>query len=526
MAALCSCFRDTRWRCSTGIYIFIWITSLALQTVKAGSGCADGTRDGLENHEWIAACMGRWMGHISNSSSLCSPGWRVCSWYDEEYLHNIKWKEAVSVAGCYAYNAAQDGGRCRECRNDMEQDDLAGLGHGCSNIHQGQTSCISGGRIDASCCVDAHFHRACQYQPGIATGVLCCKMPVKRPRIAVKPPEKMHVYTGLIFLLTCQATGMPPPRVQWYKDGVQMSSDNPRISVLSSGDLLVTLARKSDTGLYTCEVINEEGIDMASSYVMVAEYSSGCKDGSTEGLHLHRDIHACAGKWKGHVRHGKALCRRGWRVCNPRDRSILREVTWLDIFDLEGCYAYNAANSRGRCKKCTKGKMAGIGQHCGFLRYSQTSCLSQGRIDAYHPKNKTACVFQDGHISGVVCCKKKKKNKSRAKKCSPDCENGGECVAPNRCHCTIGYKGARCQNPICTPSCGSKGVCIRPNKCKCSAGYGGRYCRRKVLKCKKACLNGGRCVRGKCRCRSSHWGSSCQYLLQHILLSRLNRTER
>lgn len=35
------------------------------------------------------------------------------------------------------------------------------------------------------------------------------------------------------------------------------------------GDLLVTLAKKSDTGLYSCEVINTEGIDMASSQVIV-----------------------------------------------------------------------------------------------------------------------------------------------------------------------------------------------------------------------------------------------------------------
>ena len=35
------------------------------------------------------------------------------------------------------------------------------------------------------------------------------------------------------------------------------------------GDLLVTRTRRSDTGLYTCEAINEEGIDMASSYVSV-----------------------------------------------------------------------------------------------------------------------------------------------------------------------------------------------------------------------------------------------------------------
>lgn len=57
------------------------------------------------------------------------------------------------------------------------QDDLAGIGRGCPHQNFGQTSCISGGRIDASCCVDSHFKRGCHYQPGIINGVLCCRMP-------------------------------------------------------------------------------------------------------------------------------------------------------------------------------------------------------------------------------------------------------------------------------------------------------------------------------------------------------------
>ena len=44
-----------------------------------------------------------------------------------------------------------------------------------------------------------------------------------------------------------------------------------------SGDLLVTLAKKSDSGQYICEVINEEGIDIASSNVLVkGKYSKTC----------------------------------------------------------------------------------------------------------------------------------------------------------------------------------------------------------------------------------------------------------
>ena len=82
-----------------------------------------------------------------------------------------------------------------------------------------------------------------------------------------------------------------------------------------------------------------------------AEYSSGCADDSTEGLHLYRNVQACAGRWQGHVRLGKMLCKQGWRVCNPKDKDALAQLTWLDIFDLAGCYAYNGATRRGHCRK-------------------------------------------------------------------------------------------------------------------------------------------------------------------------------
>lgn len=53
---------------------------------------------------------------------------------------------------------------------------MAGIGRGCPHQHQGQTSCINGGRIDASCCVDSHIsvNRGCQQQPWI-DGVMCCQ---------------------------------------------------------------------------------------------------------------------------------------------------------------------------------------------------------------------------------------------------------------------------------------------------------------------------------------------------------------
>lgn len=83
-------------------------------------GCADGTQEGLGGHARLAACAGTWEGHVHNASTLCAPGWRVCSWYDHTLLRTITWKNATSFPGCFAYNAAQDGGRCRECRDDLE----------------------------------------------------------------------------------------------------------------------------------------------------------------------------------------------------------------------------------------------------------------------------------------------------------------------------------------------------------------------------------------------------------------------
>ncbi|KAL5021870.1 hypothetical protein ScPMuIL_001025 [Solemya velum] len=519
---------QTIQNCRNCLTILLFVVVIATVPVSSGSGCADGTREGLRHHREVAACGGQWTGHINNGSSLCAPGWKVCSWHDREPLQAITWEEAISVQGCYAYNAAQDGGRCRACEDNMDQDDLAGLGGGCPHKNQGQSSCISGGRIDASCCVDSHFQKACQYHPGIADGILCCKMPTRKPKIVVKPKERMAVYTGLIFLLTCQASGVPPPRIVWYKDGTQLPANNQRISVLSSGDLLVTLAKKSDTGLYSCEVINEEGIDMASSRVTVREYASGCRDGSTDGLGMHRDIHACSGKWNGHIKRGKSLCRKGWRVCSPHDKEALQELTWLDIFDLDGCYAYNAANQKGRCKRCHTGPLAGVGNTCGRLKYSQTSCLAHGRIDVFkHTKDETSCDYKEGVTNGVLCCKRKVKKSKPNNVCDPACANGGICVGHNRCQCAIGYKGAMCQNAICERGCGETAHCVKPGKCECKPGYTGRGCKRKAKHiCKVPCLNGGRCRKSKCKCGPTHTGKSCQYFTQQILLTHLNRTER
>lgn len=525
------------------LLIGILVFTLA-SPVIADSGCSYEAVDGGFPDSRMSACKGQWYGHVKYADTLCAPGWHVCNWQDDAHaLSEISWTVALSVDGCYAYNAAQDGGRCRECRNQLDQDDLAGIGRGCPHQNKGQTSCISGGRIDASCCVDSHIslNRGCMQQSWI-DGVMCCKKSGKRPRILTPPPERMDISIGRIFMLSCQADGAPAPRTQWYKDGSKIEGGtNSRVAVFSNGDLLVTVARKSDSGQYSCEVINDEGIDIAHTQVFVREHDSGCEDGSTEGLSMHENIHACAGVWKGHVKHGNTLCARGWTVCNTHDQQLLEDLNWLDIFDVKGCYAYNVANTKsGKCRRCHtgKGRLAGIGQSCRKVSYSRPSCLAHGRIDVYKTKDKVAkensCSYQEGLTSGVLCCKrnpirhKKKKDKKDSSRphCSLGCENGGQCVGYNVCMCPVGYKGAMCQNAVCHGGCGSRAKCVSPGKCECIHPYKGDNCSEKKLTCKSQCLNGGRCQTGKCKCPPTHYGSSCQHLFKHLYLSHLNRTER
>ncbi|KAK2174721.1 hypothetical protein NP493_757g00009 [Ridgeia piscesae] len=341
---------------------------------------------------------------------LCADGWHVCSSQDARLLKTITWKAATGVTGCFAFNAAQDTGECRPCLSSLEQDDLAGIGRGCPHQSYGHQSCITGGKIDVSCCVDTHFNRACTFRPGLASGVLCCQNPGRRPEILVHPKSFSQLSTGVTFVLSCRARGSPPPLVLWYKDGVLLPNGASRISVLDSGYLLVSETRLTDTGLYQCHATNSAGNDTANAKVIITDYTSGCADGSTEGLSQHEGVQACSGAWRGHVKRGRHLCARGWHVCSARHASALRDITWTEATSLDGCYAYNAANKLSSCSRCHRSDMAGIGSECGHMRHNLKSCLAVGRIDVLKGRTTVGgCNYREGVTTGVLCCKKIKK---------------------------------------------------------------------------------------------------------------------
>lgn len=72
----------------------------------------DGTVDGLAHLKDVAACGGSWKGHVSKGKVHCAPGWRVCSHVDWILLKAVSWFDATGINGCYAYDAAVNGGKC------------------------------------------------------------------------------------------------------------------------------------------------------------------------------------------------------------------------------------------------------------------------------------------------------------------------------------------------------------------------------------------------------------------------------
>ncbi|XP_022086576.1 uncharacterized protein LOC110977079 isoform X2 [Acanthaster planci] len=517
------------------VWLIAAVCCFCQDLVEAGQGCSDGVTEGFEDKHRLAACSGSWEGHVGNATSLCAAGWDVCSWVDESILNTVTWPEAVSLSGCYAFNAGQDRGQCGPCADSIEQDDMGGVGRGCPHQNPGQTSCLGKGRIDASCCMDAldGGGAACSYRPGITTGVLCCKKSERAPVIHTHLPPEVSINEGDVFTLHCHTSGSPAPSIKWLRDGSPVDLTDRRVHLAPTGTLYITNVNPMDAGQYSCIRVNSAGTAREDAFLQVIRKAPlACSDGSTEGLAHFQDVAACAGSWKGHVRKGKILCAPGWHVCDARDAPLLARVSWKDANSVSGCYAMNIANNFGTCASCTGDKysnnMAGMGRHCSKRRRRQPSCLGEGRIDVFYGKRKQGgpnCAYQSGLVSGVVCCQLVSENRDKGEPyCREKCENGGTCIGGGRCQCARGYKGALCKIPVCEPACDVGSVCIRPGVCSCLkftddglCGSASRLMGKTKTRfrgiCRRICMHGGKCEYGGCFCPATTRGRYCQHVL-------------
>ncbi|KAG1655734.1 Down syndrome cell adhesion molecule-like protein Dscam2 [Nymphon striatum] len=78
------------------------------------------------------------------------------------------------------------------------------------------------------------------------------------PEWAIKPEDQLAA-EGSLIILECQGNGYPKPTIKWSKSRYGKSVpvyESGRIEKLINGSLMIRYARKSDQGVYTCEVSN------------------------------------------------------------------------------------------------------------------------------------------------------------------------------------------------------------------------------------------------------------------------------
>uniref|UniRef100_A0A8C1T4N6 Inactive tyrosine-protein kinase 7 n=1 Tax=Cyprinus carpio TaxID=7962 RepID=A0A8C1T4N6_CYPCA len=82
-------------------------------------------------------------------------------------------------------------------------------------------------------------------------------------------PENTTVYQGHTAVLHCQATGDPPPFIQWKKKDKFLEADKSRFQKMANGSLVIHDVSMEDTGSYTCIAGNSCNIAHTSAELYV-----------------------------------------------------------------------------------------------------------------------------------------------------------------------------------------------------------------------------------------------------------------
>lgn len=81
-----------------------------------------------------------------------------------------------------------------------------------------------------------------------------------RPSFVTIPPSELDVDMGMSQMLQCQALGVPPPTVKWYRNSVLIDdATNDRYQLASNGSLKLLNVTTSDSGVFQCFVTNSAG---------------------------------------------------------------------------------------------------------------------------------------------------------------------------------------------------------------------------------------------------------------------------
>lgn len=101
--------------------------------------------------------------------------------------------------------------------------------------------------------------------------------PTGKAPVITSKPSSLEVTEGEGAKLTCSFTGKPEPTCEWFKDGVEVESDN-RVKIEHSGTsttLIIKESNVSDEGYYRCVVRNGLGTVSTTSELVVNEKALG-----------------------------------------------------------------------------------------------------------------------------------------------------------------------------------------------------------------------------------------------------------
>ena len=86
---------------------------------------------------------------------------------------------------------------------------------------------------------------------------MCSLLSLEPPAIINKPPSQVTVKEGSIFRFCCEATGSPPPKIQWSRAG-QFSDST--LASQENGCLEFDTVRYNSGGDYICRATNNYGL--------------------------------------------------------------------------------------------------------------------------------------------------------------------------------------------------------------------------------------------------------------------------
>ncbi|ELR62536.1 Protein sidekick-1, partial [Bos mutus] len=93
---------------------------------------------------------------------------------------------------------------------------------------------------------------------------------IEPPYFTAEPKSRILAEVEENVDIVCEAMGVPPPALQWFKDAISINKlQNPRYQVLAGGGLRVRQLRPEDSGIFQCLASNAGGEVQTHTYLDV-----------------------------------------------------------------------------------------------------------------------------------------------------------------------------------------------------------------------------------------------------------------